>query len=205
MKKIFKNIIILSIIFSLLPASSIVKSIIMPGWGEMSEYKIHNKEYIRKRANLMFLIETGIIMSYFSTKSLSNAHEDDYENYGSAYAGVDWDGKDDIYAINVGKFNSLEIYNEYKISRYKIDEVYPINEGYEWNWNSNSKRVEFSQMRKKSERLDDLATLMIAGILINRIASFFDVINIKKKEGSMYSFNIDNDSKNTDLVFNLHF
>ena len=153
----------------------------------------------------MFLIETGIIMSYFSTKSLSNAHEDDYENYGSAYAGVDWDGKDDIYAINVGKFNSLEIYNEYKISRYKIDEVYPINEGYEWNWNSNSKRVEFSQMRKKSERLDDLATLMIAGILINRIASFFDVINIKKKEGSLFNLSVEQDKKNMNLNLNFKF
>ena len=38
------------------------------------------------------------------------------------------------------------------------------------------------EMRKKSEGLDDLATLMIAGLLINRVVSFFDVIDIKKKK-----------------------
>ena len=101
MKKIFKNIIISVFLISFLSAFSLVKSMIVPGWGEQSEYKIHNKEYIQKRANLMLLIEVGIFMSYFTTESLSDAHEVDYENYGIAYGGVNWSDKDNIYAINV--------------------------------------------------------------------------------------------------------
>ena len=56
-----------------------------------------------------------------------------------------------------------------------------------------------------SEELKDLATLMIAGMLINRLASVFDVISIKKKEENLFSFDIKKDTKNTNLIFSYNF
>ena len=204
MKKIIKNIIVIIVVLSCLNASSLVRSMAFPGWGEHKEYKINSKEYIKKRSNVFMLLECGILFSYIATSSLSDSHEEDYENYGTLYAGINWAGKDDAYTTNVAKFNSMDSYNEYKISIGQINDTY-TNQSYYWNWESTSRRQSYSNMRDKSEKLSDLASIMVAGLIINRIASFFDVINIKKKEGSLFNLSIDQDKKNTNFNFNFNF
>ena len=204
MKKINKKILIFTIVASTLFPSSIMRSLTFPGWGELKEYKTHNKDYIKKRSNIFMLIECGVIISYLTTNNLADSYKDDYESYGRIYADVDWSGKNDIYAINVGKFNSMEAYNNYKISIGQLSDTY-TNQSYYWNWNNETNRQKFAKIRNKNEKMDDFASLMIASMLINRLGSFFDVINIKRREGNLFNLDVEKDQENMNLKFNFKF
>jgi len=215
MKKIINILFILSFVFCIekedveysQASFSMIKSMILPGWGELDEYKTHQKEYIFQRSRLFFYIEGAIVLSYFMSNNLSQSYEDDYRTFGSINADVDWIGKNNAFAINVGKFNDTNAYNTYCNSPIgNCDTQYDANNSsYWWQWDDVNKRYKYSDLRNDSEELKDLATLMIAGMLINRLASAFDVISIKKIEDDSFSFNIKKDIKNTNLMFSYNF
>jgi len=213
-KIIFLSLIVLSSLFSqelneeeyIKPSFSIFKSMILPGWGELEEYNKHKKDYILRRSRILNFIEGVLIYSFFSSKSLSESYEDDYENFGAINAGVDWYGKNNAFAIQVGKFQDTDAYNNYVNSIGNAQSQYSVNpeNGYWWEWNDNNKRVRYSTLRKDSEKMNDIKTLMLAGLLINRFVSFFDVIAIKKREENSFSLNVQNnkDSAKVSLSFN---
>ena len=215
MKKIINILFVLSFAFCIekedveysQTSFSMIKSMILPGWGELDEYKKHQKDYILQRSRLFFYLEGAIVLSYLMSNNLSESYEDDYRTYGTINAEVDWSGKNNAFAINVGKFNDTNAYNTYCNSPLgNCDTQYDANDSsYWWQWDEASKRYKYSDLRNDSEELKDLATLMIAGVLINRLASVFDVISIKKKEEDIFSFNVKRDIKNTNLIFSYKF
>ena len=119
MKKIINILFILSFVFCVekedieysQASFSMMKSMILPGWGELDEYKTHQEEYIFQRSRLFFYIEGAIVLSYLMSNNLSQSYEDDYRTFGSINADVDWIGKNNAFAINVGKFNDTNAYN----------------------------------------------------------------------------------------------
>ena len=190
------------------PSFSIFKSMIFPGWGELEEYNKYKKDYILKRSRILNFIEGALIYSFFSSNSLSSSYEDDYRNYGTINAGVDWTGKNNAFAIHVAKYEDTDAYNNLVNSlagdsqaQYSIDP----EDGYWWEWNNNNKRVRYSNLREDSEKMKDIRTLMIAGLLINRFVSFFDVIAIKKREENSFSFNLENSNSSTNVSLNFNF
>ena len=219
MKKIIKIILLRLVMFSFLlsseinneeyinPSSSIFKSIVFPGWGELDEYNKHKKDYILRRSRVLNFIEGALICSFFASNSLSDSYKDDYYTYGSMHAGVNWADKNNAFAIHVGKYENTDAYNNYVNSignsqaQYSID---PEN-GYWWEWNDNNKKNRYSNLREDSQNMNDIKTLMIAGLLINRFVSFFDVIAIKKREENLFSFNVKNSKTSTSLSLNFNF
>jgi len=203
MKKRINILVIFVIIFSFSFSSTIIRSMVVPGWGESVEFKMHPKEYIKKRSNTLLLIEGVVLLSYVTTTSLRDSYEEDYKSYGITHADINWSGKDDIYAINVSKFIDMDAYNTFKLATDPTD-VYLPNQGYEWNWNGDeSKRRKFKDIRDTSAQLDDFTSLMVAGLIINRLVSVFDIINIKKNEGDFFSFEVNSDnSRKLSINFN---
>ena len=72
MKKIINILIVFSFIFSAevqndeysQTSFSMIKSMILPGWGEYDEYKRYQKDYILQRSRLFNYIEGAIVFSY---------------------------------------------------------------------------------------------------------------------------------------------
>jgi len=220
MKKIFKitflSLCILSFLFPnelnkeeyTEPSFSIFKSIIFPGWGELEEYNKHKKDYILKRSRVLNFIEGALIYSLFSSNSLSKSYEDDYRSYGTINAGVDWTGKSNAFAIQVGKYTSTDGYNNFVNSPYGDSQTqYSTNpaDGYWWEWSDSNKKDRYSKLREDSETMEDIRTLMIAGLIINRFVSFFDVIAIKKREENPFSINVENSNSSANVNLNFNF
>ena len=111
MSKKIKHIIILILISSNLFSSSVVKSLFLPGWGEKNEFRVLSEtydskdvSYINKRSNAILITEALIWLGLFLSSDFSGSYEDNYQNYGSRYAGVDWSDKSDLYAAHVGNY-----------------------------------------------------------------------------------------------------
>ena len=211
MKKNLNNIFFSLIILSSIFASSSLRSMMFPGWGELYEFNILSKdgeleniEYIKKRSNTLMMLESALWISFLTSNELSGSYKNDYKLYGTNNAGVNWSGKTDLYAANVGNFMSFVEYNNYKFQTGQYNDVYSENEGYEWDWQgNNSKRLKYDRTRNKSETYDKIKTYMVASLFINRIISTFDVLSIKRNHGRLVTFDVENNS--SDLKFNLNY
>lgn len=211
MKKTFKFI-YLSIFLTIGFSSSMFKSFIFPGWGEMNEYNILSKDknidnisYIKERARYIMLQETSLWVGFYIFKDLSKSYKNDYRLLGSINAGVNWNNKNELFAANVGNFNNLEEYNAYKLLTGQYDDAY-FEDGFNWDWqNNNSNRLAYDRTRNKSEKYDKFKTYIIAGLMINRVISSFDVLSIMKNHDRIISFDIEENSSNLKLNLNYHF
>ena len=211
MKRTYK-IIYLFIYLTFGFSSSMFKSVIFPGWGELNEYNIlsednnpENIEYIKDRARYIMLQESSLWIGLHTFQNLSASYKNDYRLLGESNAGVNWDGKNDLFAANVGNFNNLEEYNAYKLLTGQYDDTY-LEDGYDWDWqDNNDNRLKYDRTRNKSEKYDKIKTYLTAGLIINRVISSFDVLSIMKEHNRIISFDIEDDVSNLKLNLNYHF
>tara|TARA_B100001142_G_scaffold10674_1_gene10237 strand:- start:17899 stop:18534 length:636 start_codon:yes stop_codon:yes gene_type:complete len=211
MKKTYK-IIFLFIYLTFGFSSSMLKSVVFPGWGELNEYNVLSKDnnlenvkYIKDRARYIMLQESSLWIGYYAFQNLAVSYKNDYRLLGESNAGVSWDGKNDLFAANVGNFNNLEEYNAYKLLTGQYDDAY-LEDGYDWDWqDNNDNRLKYDRTRNKSEKYDKIKTYLTAGLIINRVISTFDVLSIMKEHGRIISFDIEEDYSNLKLNLNYHF
>ena len=212
MEKKYKNILIILLIFSNVYTSSTLRSMMFPGWGELNEFNIlseksdfENIEYIKNRSNSLMILESALWISFLTSNELSKSYKNDYQLLGKNIAGVNWTGKTDLYAANVGNYDSLEEYNKYKRISSQFDDQY-LEDGYEWDWQGiDSNRLKYDRVRNKSEKSDKIKTYMAASLFINRIISTFDVLSIKRNHGRLVSFDIDGSPDDVNMNLNFNF
>ncbi len=212
MKKKYKNILIVLLVVSNVYTSSTLRSMMFPGWGELNEFNIlseksdiENIEYIKNRSNSLMILESALWISFLTSNELSKSYKNDYKLLGKNIAGVNWIGKTDLYAANVGNFDSLEEYNAYKRIRLQFDDQY-LEDGYEWDWQGiDSNRLKYDRVRNKSEKSDKIKTYMVASLFINRVISTFDVLSIKRNHGRLVSFDVDGNPDDINMSLNFNF
>tara|TARA_Y100001970_G_scaffold146197_1_gene179539 strand:- start:8042 stop:8665 length:624 start_codon:yes stop_codon:yes gene_type:complete len=158
------------------------KSMVLPGMGQ-------NELGHKDRAKLFLLSEYILWSSFIFSDNQYSSYRSDYKSYGEQYAGVNWDHKNDLFASHVGNYDSLELYNLLTLQNGLLenytDEDYsdtsPFHDYY-WNWNGNREnRIEFDKLRNKSENYDKAKNFVVAGIVLNRIISFLDVVILERK------------------------
>ena len=182
--------IIIAIIFAFnfqLTASQAWKSLILPGWGE-KKLNINNKS----KAHL--LAEMILISSVMFTDSQYSSYRNDYRVYGADKAGVNWYGKSDLYAAHVGNYDSMDTFNNQQLLNFGPTAFIYYNESYSWDWQGDSiMRNRYDSLRNKSETYNEAKGFLIAGMLLNRIISFINVISIERKNNVNSGFIYKND------------
>ena len=187
--------IILILLLSFCIPSPIMKSLILPGWGELS---IGNK----KRAKIFLYTESILVISAYSFNSLSNIYKSDYIAYAKIHADVNLDNEDYMFALDIGSNDNIKDFNDIKersrslmmrldsngeIIRESNHEIYPEGIQYDWNWDSNSNRQNFNSMRIKSINYEKYIGFVFAGMIINRVVSLIDIMVLDKKTNTSIS------------------
>ena len=200
-----KKVIVLISIMSFLVCSNqrmgLIKNFIIPGSGipETEQYSKTKRNYLIR--------EAFIWGALFSSRQNSDVYEDNYINYGIDYSGANVADFNYQYAINVGDYNTMSDYNNAMLGRRIPDKVYPNDEGYEWNWESNSNRLKYRDMLRTSRNLDKLGDFAIAGLLIHRIVGIINytyLMNNNKSLGlSSNIYKTDLETVQLEFKFNL--
>ena len=102
--------------------------------------------------------------------------QDYYSSYGIDYANANIANNDLEYSMNVGNYNSMYLYNEAMLRKRQGDNVYPENEGYDWDWNSSENRLKYRRMFEASSNLGKVADFAVAGLIINRMIAAINYI-----------------------------
>ena len=78
---------------------NVLRSLILPGWGELS--MSHNS-----RAKIFFASEILILGTHLLGSSFNNWYIDEYTGFGELHANANLDGKDYSFIINMSFYNS---------------------------------------------------------------------------------------------------
>ena len=152
--------------------SPILKSAILPGWGELD---IDNKN----RSNQFFIQEASIWITYLGLKNISKSYESDYRAFATLHAGTDMRNKPYQYSVDIGDYNTYDEFVEAKKRNRQPDQIWPENFGYEWAWDSDNNRQEYDEMRIISGLAKKYSKFAIAAMIANRIVSTIDVLYLQ--------------------------
>ncbi len=169
-------------------SGSRTKSLLFPGWGELS---------LNQNSRGQKIIAADIILwiTVFNGKNLSKNYESDYRAFASEHAGVNWSHTDYLFAVDIGYYEDLNDYNSAKARQRSLEletdlngglireyghAIYPENGDFDWQWDSDSNRKSYKDMRISSANWDKYANFAIAGLLVNRVISVIDVMYLEK-------------------------
>ncbi len=159
-------------------AKTKLQSMILPGWGEKTLGA-------SERANNFFIREAALWLIYIGGKKTSVWYESDYTAFAELHADVDMTSKNYLFVVNLGHYNSLEIYNDTKERKRLVNDKYKEGAGFEWQWDNSDNRIIFDEMRIKSASFNKYAKFAVGGLILHRLVSFFDVIYLERTNFNM--------------------
>jgi len=189
-----KKIVIIILLSLTIPGPKI-KSLFLPGWGELSKGD-------KARAKMFLYTESILVIGAYSFNKLSSNYKTDYIAYAKTYANVELNDKDYMFALDVGNNNNTEDFNDIKerqrslimdldskgyVVREYGHEIYPEGVEYNWDWDSDLNRENYNSMRIKSINYEKYASFALAGMIINRIISVIDVILLGHEDSNVSS------------------
>jgi len=178
----------------------VIKSIILPGWGEVSQG--YNRGYAK------IIADVALWTGFFYYSEESDLLTDKAFNYAVRFAGIPNMAHDTQYLTDIGKYNHSGFdargYNAMVVAtanaRYQTDSVarqdYIDENMYQddmaWQWSATDRRSKYTTYRKKSLDYDDYASLAAGLLIVNRLASCIDLLIIRqhnlKTSVSMYDY-----------------
>ncbi len=169
-------------------SGSRTKSLLFPGWGELSLNQ-------NSRGQKLMAADIILWLTVFNGKNLSKNYESDYRAFASEHAGVNWSHTDYLFAVDIGYYEDLNDYNSAKARQRSLEletdlngglireyghAIYPENGDFDWQWDSDSNRKSYKDIRISSANWDKYANFAIAGLLVNRVISVIDVMYLEK-------------------------
>lgn len=156
------------------PAKAFFFSFLLPGMGE---------RYAGSRKMMrIFLATEGLLWATFaSCRIYGNWKRNDYRQFAASHAGVDINGKDHEYFVNIENFNSIQDYNVFKLQQRLLNELYPETAEYFWEWDSENSRESFEDIRLASDAAYSSSHFVLACVLLNHLVSGIDAIRVARK------------------------
>jgi hypothetical protein len=164
---------------------AMVLSLILPGAGEYyAESKL--------RSGVFLGIEGAIWSSFLGFRTYGSWKKRDYKGYASLHADANLEGKSDDFFEDLTYYDNRDEYNQFA-RLYDGDAaiIYPENDFWNWQWDSQSSRERYRELRNQSKSAYRKALYMVGLAALNRVVSVLDaaysVRKFNRKLGSEFS------------------
>lgn len=147
---------------------SVMRSAILPGWGEFGLGKA-------ERGRVFTKVDLVLWSALVQTGYAGRQHDSRLKSFGSLHAGVSFSGKDNQFVTDVGNYMSLDDFNEVQQRLRNTDRVYRDSEIYGWAWDSDENRKTYRRYRIQRDTVRKIGQFVIGGMILNRIVSIIDV------------------------------
>ena len=176
---------------------SLVKSFILPGWGQLSEFENSSAKQFFVQDGLLLVALAGSIWT-------CNYYEQSYIAFAKENASIDLSDMDLQMAVDIGNYSNIEAFNESKERRREFGLVLDGNDPNNfWNWNTIENRDTFEGLRINSGISKKVGSFVIAGLIGHRIISAIHVKYIQNKKIPKISYTMENGGKKTiNLIWN---
>ena len=161
-------------------ANALMLSLVLPGAGEWYAGS-------SKMARIFFGTEVALWATFGSFRVYGNWIRNDYQSFAAAHAGVDPSDKDHAYFVAVENYMNIQDYNQAKLQQRDLSAMYPENEEYSWQWDSDNSRASFEKMRVKSDKAFSRSMIVVGAIVVNHIISGIDAVRAANSKGKRTS------------------
>ena len=151
----------------------VIKSLIIPGWGQKSLEK-------PKRARFFNYLESGILLTLIGSSTFANIEKKNYKAFASKHAAISSSGKNHKYWVDIGNYNSIENYNEEHLRNREMDDLYSDDKKWSWDWDQESNRKIFENKRIRADQLELFGTFSVGALVLNHIVSSIDALYLKR-------------------------
>jgi len=163
-------------------------SLLVPGWGQLQ------RGGTTSGARFMAM-EAALWSGYFGFKRLGDSRQTNYQTYAAEHAKAQSAGKDGEYFDDLGFYQSRHQHNQ--IAR--VDDgpeavLYPDSPSYFWEWDEDSSRERYRDLRNSGERADRNAVFVTGLVVFNHVAAAIHAARLGSRSGSAQ------DSPQTELL-----
>lgn len=157
----------------------VLKSALIPGWGQ------HDSQASVK--GFVFNgIEAGIWVFAALAADQASSYEYDLYYHASEYGQIiDPQGKGDLFLDRVSKYDNMDEYNEQMLRNRQWDRLYSEEDGYYWNWESESRRKAYFDLKTQRYRWRQRVTYAFGAVALNHLVSAMDALILKKNSTDM--------------------
>ena len=149
---------------------AILYSLLLPGMGELYADAYDSGVY--------FTVADGVLWGTFAGMNVyANWQKDRYISYSQSNASVSSDGKDEDYYATIGKYLSIDQYNDEKALERNFDEMYST-EKYFWKWNTSTEQKNYKNMWVSSEQTFNDVRFVVGALLLNRVVSAINAVRL---------------------------
>ncbi|MDI6803202.1 MAG: hypothetical protein QME58_05065 [Bacteroidota bacterium] len=143
---------------------AVALSLVLPGMGELYTGDYSRGKYLTSAEGFLWLTFTSVQLYGTWLKN-------DARLFAVTNAGVNLDGKDDKFFVNIGNYSDIYWYNERKLQDREEDQLYDPNSNYYWQWNNEASRQKYRYIRIKSDEVFNSRQFIVGAILANHIVS----------------------------------
>lgn len=143
---------------------AVLYSLILPGMGELYGGRFDAGTY-------PLIAEVALWTGAVGINAYGNWVRDDARIFAQRHAGINPAGKDDDFFIHIENYSDLHDYNNQRLIERRIDELYPDEAAWRWDWVSEDHRSEYKDMRIHSDQMKNAVTFFVLGMVANRIWS----------------------------------
>lgn len=154
------------------PAGAFVRSMVVPGWGH---YYADSENWNRGKAHLG--AELALIAGYFGLRTRASSLQEQYLTFANLRAGVTISERGRPFQLAIGEFNTLQEYNDFQLRSRNWNRLIDDNPENQWNWNSESDRLRYNELRSDRDRVQNQLPAMIGLMAVNRVVSALSAYN----------------------------
>ncbi len=143
---------------------AVLYSLALPGMGELYAGRFDRGKY-------PLILEAGLWLGLIGVNSYGNWVEDDARLFALQHAGIDAAGKDDDFYVDIENYSDLYDYNNQMLVERRLEDVYPDEAAWRWEWDSEEPRLDYKDQRIFADELHNGVTFFVLGMVANRIWS----------------------------------
>ncbi|MBW6458468.1 MAG: hypothetical protein K0B52_04815 [FCB group bacterium] len=160
------------------PKNSLLKSIVLPGWGETA--------YQSGSAYIFMGVEAALWLGFGGLRYSAGIQNRDLISYTRLHAGIQDFPESQQYWADMGNYASYEAHRTRMLENRTPEKIW--DPAYAWGWDEPDNRQQYRELYRKKELALLSSEFLISGFIVNRIASVINVRYLQNKNMQLSAY-----------------
>jgi len=143
---------------------AVLYSVILPGMGELYAGRFDRGMY-------PLVTEGALWLGLIGVNTYGTWVQDDARLFARQHAAFDPVGKSDEYYVHIENYKDIYDFNNQRLIERRLDEMYPDEAAWQWDWDSDENRAYYKDRRILSDKMHNAVSFFVLGMVANRIWS----------------------------------
>lgn len=159
------------------PGLAFLYSLFVPGTGQLYTHRLDVGKYF-------MISEAALWLGFAAFTIYGNWLFNDAESFAVTHAGINTEGKNSEFYVNIGNYDNVDQYNQDMLITGQYDKIYYPGTGYDFYWDDVANRKKFREDNLASDRIHNDRLFIIGAVLVNHVAAAISALILTNKYNS---------------------